>query len=80
MQALQDLEILEIEVLDILNSIKVLDSLYFGGGTMLRLCHNLNRYSTDLDFWLDKEGGFKINFSNSEKISFRKLSVNRFGK
>lgn len=54
MQALQNLEKLEIEILDLLNSIRVLDSLYFGGGTMLRLCHNLNRYSTDLDFWLDK--------------------------
>jgi predicted nucleotidyltransferase component of viral defense system len=53
MRQLQDLEIVEIEVLELLNSIKVLDSLYFGGGTMLRLCHNLNRYSTDLDFWLD---------------------------
>jgi hypothetical protein len=59
MQALQDLEKLEIEILEQLNSIKVLDSLYFGGGTMLRLCHNLNRYSTDLDFWLDKKSDSK---------------------
>lgn len=51
MQDLQDLEAFEIETLDLLNRIKVLDSLYFGGGTMLRLCHNLSRYSTDLDFW-----------------------------
>jgi len=49
------LETLEIEVLELLNSIRVLDSLYFGGGTMLRLCHNLNRYSTDLDFWVKPE-------------------------
>lgn len=62
MQALQDLEIFEIEVLELLNSIKVLDKLYFGGGTMLRLCHNLNRYSTDLDFWLDiKEDSKALN-------------------
>ena len=53
MQDLQNLEVFEIEVLEVLNSLKVLDKLYFGGGTMLRLCHNLNRYSTDLDFWLD---------------------------
>jgi hypothetical protein len=59
MQALQDLEKLEIEVLELLNSIKVLDYLYFGGGTMLRLCHNLNRYSTDMDFWLDKKSDSK---------------------
>lgn len=49
---LRALEIFEIEVLDFLNSIRVLEQIYFGGGTMLRLCHNLNRYSTDLDFWL----------------------------
>jgi len=60
MQALQDLEKLEIEILELLKSIKVLDYLYFGGGTMMRLCHNLNRYSTDLDFWLDKNSDPKI--------------------
>jgi len=59
MQDLQDLEILEIEVLELLNSIKALDSLFFGGGTMLRLCHNLNRYSTDLDFWLSPSSDVK---------------------
>lgn len=53
MQDLQSLEIFEIEVLELMNSVKILDQLYFGGGTMLRLCHNLNRYSTDLDFWID---------------------------
>jgi len=62
MQALQDLEVFEIEVLELLNSIKVLDKLYFGGGTMLRLCHNLNRYSTDLDFWLDEKEDSKTIF------------------
>ena len=65
MQDLQDLEKLEIEVLELLNSIKVIDYLYFGGGTMLRLCHNLNRFSTDLDFWLDT--------SIDSKIIFKKL-------
>lgn len=59
MQALQNLEKLEIEILDLFNSIRILDLLYFGGGTMLRLCHNLNRYSTDLDFWLDEQGDSK---------------------
>jgi hypothetical protein len=38
-------EIFEIEVLDKMNSIRALDPLVFGGGTMLRLCHELNRYS-----------------------------------
>jgi protein-arginine kinase activator protein McsA len=68
MQALQDLEVFEIEVLELLNSIKILDKLYFGGGTMLRLCHNLNRYSTDLDFWLDKKEDPKTVFLTIKKI------------
>jgi hypothetical protein len=44
-------EIFEIEVLEKMNSGKLLDPLVFGGGSMLRLCHELNRYSVDLDFW-----------------------------
>jgi len=44
-------ERLEMEVLDGLNALKLLDHLVFCGGTMLRLCHELNRYSVDLDFW-----------------------------
>ncbi len=67
MQALQDLEVFEIEVLELLNSIKVLDKLYFGDETMLRLCHNLNRYSTDLDFWLDKKKDSKAIFLTIKK-------------
>ncbi len=67
MQELQNLEIFEIETLDFLNSIKILDHLYFGGETMLRLCHNLNRYSTDLDFWL------KENIDS--KAIFKKLKL-----
>jgi hypothetical protein len=68
MQALQDLEVLEIEVLELFNSIKVLDYLYFGGGTMLRLCHNLNRYSTDLDFWLDTKSDSKKIYSECKNF------------
>jgi predicted nucleotidyltransferase component of viral defense system len=45
----------EIEVLERLNSRKLLDPLVFGGGTMLRLCYDLNRYSADLDFWFVKK-------------------------
>ncbi|GBD89214.1 hypothetical protein BMS3Abin03_03164 [bacterium BMS3Abin03] len=63
MQALRDPEKLEIEILEFFNSIRVLDYLYFGGGTMLRLCHNLNRYSTDLDFWLDAKSDSKKIYS-----------------
>ena len=45
-------EQLELEVLDRLNSGRFLNRMVFGGGTMLRLCHGLDRYSVDLDFWL----------------------------
>jgi predicted nucleotidyltransferase component of viral defense system len=31
-----------------------LEPLVFGGGTMLRLCHELPRYSVDMDFWFIK--------------------------
>lgn len=56
------------ETLHALNRIKVLDSIYFGGGTMLRLCHNMNRYSTDLDFWMKSESNTALIFEkmNSE--------------
>jgi predicted nucleotidyltransferase component of viral defense system len=48
-------EIFEIVVLDRMKSTKLLDLLVFGGGTMLRLCHELPRYSVDLDFWFIKK-------------------------
>ena len=54
MDILRQHEIFEIEVLDSMKSVKVLDHLVFGGGTMLRLCHELKRYSNDLDFWFIK--------------------------
>ncbi len=44
-------EVFEMEVLDRMNSSRLLNPLVFGGGSMLRLCHELNRYSVDLDFW-----------------------------
>jgi predicted nucleotidyltransferase component of viral defense system len=45
-------ERLEMEVLDKLHRERLLQGFYFCGGTMLRLCHGLDRYSVDLDFWL----------------------------
>lgn len=52
MTKLQQQEIFEIETLFWLKNKGFLKNIIFGGGTMLRLCHNLNRYSIDLDFWL----------------------------
>ena len=45
----------ELDVLSRLQSGRFLGALVFGGGTMLRLCHGLNRYSVDLDFWVARE-------------------------
>lgn len=52
MQDLIKQEQFELEVLERLNSGRFLNSLVFTGGTMLRLCFGLNRFSIDLDFWM----------------------------
>lgn len=51
MQDLIKQEQFELEALDRMNSAKALKGLIFSGGTMLRLCYGLNRFSVDLDFW-----------------------------
>lgn len=55
MNIFQQHETFEMEVLEHLKNKRLLDSLVFGGGSMLRLCHELPRYSVDLDFWRIKE-------------------------
>ncbi len=55
MQDLVPQERFEIEVLEKVNSGRLLNPLVFEGGSMLRLCYGLNRYSVDLDFSLVKE-------------------------
>lgn len=59
MQDLIKQEQFEIEVLDLLNSKRLLNNLIFCGGTMLRLCYGLDRFSVDLDFWLRKKADVK---------------------
>ena len=63
MDILQRHEAFEMEVLERLNGRRLLDALIFGGGTMLRLCHAMSRYSVDLDFWflrkVDERGYFE---------------------
>ncbi len=71
-------EKLEMEVLEGLNGLKVLGSLVFCGGTMLRLCHELNRYSVDLDFWLvddEKEKSVFDGIKEFLKAGFRLKSA-----
>ena len=67
MDILRQHEVFEIDVLDKMNSARMLDPLVFGGGTMLRLCHELNRYSVDLDFWFVKSIGQKDYFDKARK-------------
>lgn len=57
----------ELEVLDRLNSGRFLSNLVFGGGTMLRLCHGLDRYSVDLDFWVMKNIDWTKYYRRMEK-------------
>lgn len=51
-----------------LNSDRLLDSLVFGGGTMLRLCHGLDRYSVDLDFYFREETDTTAYFSRVKEV------------
>ena len=55
MERLANHEAFEMEVLQWLRSKGLLRPLVFGGGTMLRLCHEMPRYSLDMDFWFYKE-------------------------
>lgn len=56
-----------LEVLKLLSDAGLLGSLIFGGGTCLRLCFGLNRYSVDLDFW--QKGKLGLRFERSLRDS-----------
>ena len=58
MKRLEDHEGFEMAMLQWLGSKRILGSLAFAGGTMLRVCHELPRYSLDMDFWFFKETDF----------------------
>lgn len=68
MQDLKEHEQFEIEVLEKLNSRRLLADLIFIGGTMLRLCYGLNRYSVDLGFWLLNKIDEKRFFNSLKKL------------
>jgi predicted nucleotidyltransferase component of viral defense system len=57
----------ELEVLSRLQSGRFLTNLIFGGGTMLRLCHGLDRFSVDLDFWVAKKLDWAKYYRRMEK-------------
>jgi hypothetical protein len=67
MDILRQHEIFEIEFLYKMNSAKLLEPLVFGGGTMLRLCHENDRYSVDLDFWFIKRISQPTYFAKIQK-------------
>jgi len=71
MQDLIKQEQFELEVLDQLKRGRFLDRLVFGGGTMLRLCFGLDRYSVDLDFWLLNTGAYQEWFSDLQSFLSR---------
>jgi predicted nucleotidyltransferase component of viral defense system len=68
MQDLIKQEQFELEALDRLQSGRFLNRLVFGGGTMLRLCYGLDRYSVDLDFWLLPAAGGKKRERDGESV------------
>lgn len=75
MQDLIKQEQFELEVLDKLNSEKLLNRVVFCGGTMLRLCHGLNRFSVDLDFWVAGDIDEKGFFENVRKCLARSYEI-----
>jgi len=75
MQDLIKQEQFELEVLDRLKSGRFLDRLVFGGGTMLRLCHGLDRYSIDLDFWLPTGDNHADWFCNLQRFLARYYEI-----
>ena len=68
-------EIFEIEVLEKLKNERLIDPLVFGGGSMLRLCHELKRYSVDLDFWRIKSVPADALFDKFEHVLKQKYDV-----
>lgn len=62
MNPMEQHERFEMEVLETLRQARLLDGIVFGGGTMLRLCHQLPRYSVDLDFFLKDPKNFHAEF------------------
>ena len=68
-------ELFEIEVLEKLKNSMLLEPLVFGGGTMLRLCYELKRYSVDLDFWFIKKIPVKNYFERFSKVMEHEYEV-----
>lgn len=72
---LEEHEGLEMALLQWLRSRRFLDLLVFGGGTMLRLCHELPRYSLDMDFWFFRQIDFNGFFDRLSDVVTREHKV-----
>ena len=68
-------ELFEMEVLRELKNSNSLNDLVFGGGTMLRLCYGLNRYSVDLDFFAIRKFDQKKKFTSLADCLSRKYEI-----
>lgn len=68
MERLANHEAFEMEVLQWLRSKGFLRPLVFGGGTMLRLCHEMPRYSLDMVFWFYKEVEYDVFYHQLENL------------
>ncbi len=75
MDILEKHEIFEIEVLEKLKNSRLLEPLVFGGGTMLRLCYELKRYSVDLDFWFIKKIPVKNYFKKFSTVLEKEYEI-----
>jgi predicted nucleotidyltransferase component of viral defense system len=75
MKRLEDHESFEMAFLNQLASRRLTGSLVFGGGTMLRLCHELPRYSLDLDFWFYNETDFGDFFGRLREASSQAYEI-----
>ena len=75
MKRLQDHEGFEMSLLQWLRSKRFLEPLVFGGGTMLRLCHELPRYSLVMDFWFFREIDFSHFFSRLRDVLTKEHDV-----
>ena len=80
MELLKQHEQFEMHVLSDLQSARLLEKLIFGGGTMLRLCHESNRYSVDLDFYLKKRQDEKIITERLENVFDPSYQIRDFQK
>ncbi|MBU1018889.1 MAG: nucleotidyl transferase AbiEii/AbiGii toxin family protein [Patescibacteria group bacterium] len=68
-------EYLQVMTLMILYGIKGSEHLRFGGGTCLRICHNLPRYSEDMDFSLGQKGVDTTKIIEQLQNGFQKYNV-----